>query len=178
MQIALYRGQKAVASRQHEILNKENLDMIQHPIWQEIDSLRREMETIFNTLTSRTPGWSPRFRLMDSTGGREPSVQMCSDDEALYIQAVIPGVDPASLDLAVESNVLTLSGEKPRLYGANDATRVHRQERAAGKFTRRMSLPVEVDTNQVSADYTHGVLRVKLPKAEKAKARQISIQAV
>ena len=151
--------------------------MIQHPIWQEIDSLRREMETVFSTLTSRTPGWSPLSRLMDGTVGREPSLQLCHDDDALYVQAVIPGVDPTSLDLSVERNVLTLSGEKPRLYGDNDVRRVHRQERPAGKFTRRMSLPVEVDTDRVSADYAHGVLRVKLPKAEKAKARQISIQA-
>jgi HSP20 family protein len=146
-------------------------------MWKEIDSMRREMETFFNDWTSRTPRWSPMGQLLNATGGRYPSLQVCDDDEAVFVEAVIPGVDPESLDLSVERNLLTLSGEKPQRFGANEPTAFHRKERFAGKFMRRMRLPAEVDADQVRAEYAHGVLKVKLPKAAIAKPRQISIEA-
>ena len=52
----------------------------------------------------------------------------------------------------------------------------HRSERATGKFVRHIELPVEVDENKVQADYKHGLLNVTLPKAEKAKPKQITVQ--
>jgi HSP20 family protein len=146
-------------------------------MWKEIDSMRREMETFFNDWTSRTPRWSPMSQLLNATGGHYPSLQMCDDDEAVFVEAVIPGVDPESLDLSVERNLLTLSGEKPQRFGANEPTAFHRKERFAGKFMRRMRLPAEVDADQVRAEYAYGVLKVKLPKAATAKPRQISIEA-
>jgi HSP20 family protein len=151
--------------------------MIQHPMWKEMASLCRDMETIFNELSARTSTWSPVSQLLSGTSGRYPSFQVCGDDEAVYVEAVIPGANPESLDLSVEHNVLTLSGEKPQLFGENEPKNVHWRERLAGKFTRRISLPAEVDADRVSAEYTQGVLKVKLPKAEKAKPRQISIKA-
>jgi HSP20 family protein len=151
--------------------------MIQHPMWKEIDSMRREMESIFNEWSARTSRWSPMSQLLNGTGGYYPSLQMCDDDEAVFVEAVIPGVDPESLDLSVERNILTLSGEKPQRFGEDEPKAFHRKERFAGKFTRRMRLPAEVDAEQVRAEYANGVLKVKLPKAAKAKARQISIEA-
>jgi HSP20 family protein len=151
--------------------------MIQHSMWKEMDSLRREMETMFNGLTSRTSNWSPVSQVLNGTSGRYPSFQMCDDNEAVYVEAVIPGANPDALDLSVKHNVLTLSGEKPQLFGENEPKSFHRKERLSGKFTRRMALPAEVDADRVSAEYTQGVLKVKLPKAEKAKPRQISITA-
>ena len=151
--------------------------MIQNTMWKEIDGLRREMETFFNDFASRTPGWSPVSQFLNGTAERYPSLQMCDDNEAIYIEVMMPGVDPASLDLSVEHNVLTLSGEKPQLFGENEPKSFHRRERVAGKFTRRISLPVEVDVEQVNAEYANGVLKIKMPKAAKAKPRQISIKA-
>jgi len=151
--------------------------MIQHSMWNEIDSMRREMETFFNDWSSRTPRWSPMSQLLSGTGGRYPSLQMCHDDEAVFVEAVIPGVDPASLDLSVERDVLTPSGEKPQRFGADEPKAFHRQERFAGKFTRRVHLPAEVDADAVRAEYANGVLKVRLPKAATAKPRQISIEA-
>src|SRR5687768_2754899 len=112
--------------------------MIQHPVWKEIDSLRREMETVFNGLTAQSFAWSPVSQFLNGMGGRYPSLQMCEDDAAIYVEVVIPGANPESLDLSVEHNMLTLSGEKPQLFGKNEPKRFHRRERLGGKFTRRM----------------------------------------
>jgi len=151
--------------------------MIQHAMWNEIDNLRREMETIFNDLTSRTPVWTPVGQFLKGADSRYPSLQMCDDNEAVYVEVVMPGVAPESLDLSVEHKTLTLAGEKSQVFGENEPKNFHRQERITGKFTQRVPLPVEVATDQVSAEYANGVLKIKLPKAEKAKARQISIKA-
>jgi HSP20 family protein len=94
----------------------------------------------------------------------------------VYVEALAPGVDPASLSLSVLRNVLTISGEKRRVPGDIKPEAFHRSERATGKFIRNIELPVEVDENKVKADYENGLLMVTLPKAEQAKPKQISVQ--
>jgi HSP20 family protein len=71
---------------------------------------------------------------------------------------------------------LTLSGEKRRVAGDIKADAFHREERAAGKFVRSIELPTDVDDNKVKAEYKNGLLLISLPKSEKAKPKQISVQ--
>jgi HSP20 family protein len=70
---------------------------------------------------------------------------------------------------------MTMSGEKRRHPEAIKPEAFHRSERSAGKFVRTIELPVEVDADNVKAEYKHGILRVALPKVEAAKAKQISV---
>jgi HSP20 family protein len=70
---------------------------------------------------------------------------------------------------------MTISGEKRRHPEDIKPEAFHRSERAAGKFVRTIELPVEVDANQVTAQYKHGILMVTLPKATAAKPKQISV---
>jgi HSP20 family protein len=85
-----------------------------------------------------------------------------------------PGLDPDAIDLSVVRNVLTISGEKR--HHLEDIKPEAFQERATGKFIRTIELPVEVDADQVKAEYKHGILMVTLPIAEAAKPKQISVQ--
>jgi HSP20 family protein len=75
-------------------------------------------------------------------------------------------------------NVLTLSGEKRRLPADLKPEAIHRSERAAGKFVRRIELPIEIAPDQVKAEYKHGLLLVTLPKAAAAKPQQIHVSVV
>lgn len=97
------------------------------------------------------------------------------DDEAVYAEIDLPGVDPTRLDVTVaEGNRLTVAGERAAA-DPKGAVWV-RQERPTGKFSREFSLPVLVDADKVAARYEHGVLKLTLPKSEAAKPRKISIQ--
>jgi HSP20 family protein len=107
---------------------------------------------------------------------RYPLINLYEDRDNLYVEALAPGVDPASIDLTVVRNVLTIAGEKRRVPGDIKPEAFHRSERATGKFVRHIELPIEVDENKVKADYKNGLMMVTLPKAEQAKPKQISVQ--
>ena len=100
---------------------------------------------------------------------------MSEDANALYVTALAPGLDPAAIALSVQDNRLTIAGEKPRVAADIQPEAFHRSERAAGKFVRTVTLPIEVEHEQVQADYKNGLLVVTLPKAEKAKPKQIAV---
>jgi HSP20 family protein len=88
-----------------------------------------------------------------------------------------PGVDPKSLEVSVLQGTLTIKGEKPGLAQVT-ADAYHRNERAAGRFTRTIELPVQVDAGKVKADYRNGLLLVTISKSEAAKPKQIQVNVV
>ena len=93
--------------------------------------------------------------------------------ENVVLHFDLPGVDPASVDLTVERNVLTVTAERQFAYGEGD--QVLLRERPSGKVTRQMVLGDNLDLDAVSADYEAGVLTVTIPVAERAKARKVEI---
>ena len=95
-------------------------------------------------------------------------INLYADRDQLYVEALAPGVDPATIELSVIRNHLTVAGEKRRHPEDIKPEAFHRSERAAGKFVRTLELPVKVDADQVTAAYQHGILKVILPKARRA----------
>src|SRR5207237_54357 len=87
----------------------------------------------------------------------------------------LPGVDPASVDLTVERNQLSLTAE--RRVERQDGEEWLIAERPVGRFTRQLFLGENLDTDRIEASYEHGVLHVTIPVAEKAKPRKVSIGA-
>ena len=91
------------------------------------------------------------------------------------LQADVPEVELDNIDVRVENQTLTLSGE--RKFDKTNANKgYHRIERGYGQFTRTFTVPSSIDTEQVAADYHNGVLTVKLPKKAAAKPRQVKIE--
>ncbi|MGA2131544.1 MAG: Hsp20/alpha crystallin family protein [Bryobacteraceae bacterium] len=104
-----------------------------------------------------------------------PAVDIFETEDELVLKADVPEVDLKDIDLRVENQTLTLSGE--RKFEKEDGKKgYHRIERAYGQFTRSFSLPQTVDTEKVEASYNKGVLTVKLPKKAAAKPRQVKIE--
>jgi HSP20 family protein len=102
-------------------------------------------------------------------------VNVWEDDQALYVEADLPGVDPAKLDLTVtEGTHLTVQGDRPA-PAVTGAAWV-RQERPIGQFVREIELPALVDADKVEAKYENGVLRLTLPKHEAVKPRKIQVK--
>src|SRR5437763_11644986 len=109
--------------------------------------------------------------------GRAPGLPMDAyrRGDQFIVQFDLPGVDPASIDLTVEKNVLTVRAE--RQWAQEDAERVAIQERPQGTFTRQLFLGEQLDTEQIAAHYEHGVLTLTIPMADRAKPRKAEITA-
>jgi HSP20 family protein len=116
------------------------------------------------------------WQLRDSAAAAwVPPVDIVEEADAIRIMAEVPGVAPEDVKISVEGNVLTIHGTKQQV--AEERTeRVHRYERTYGVFERSFTLPATVDASGIKAAYEHGVLTVTLPKAEKARPRQIPVQ--
>lgn len=97
-----------------------------------------------------------------------------SGQHELIIKAELPDMKREDIQLSVDSNTLTISGEKKMDSELRDEN-CHRVERAYGTFMRTFSLPTTVDTGKVSADYKAGVLTITLPLREEAKPKQIHV---
>lgn len=95
------------------------------------------------------------------------------ENDTFVIELDLPGVDPDSVDLDVERNVLTVRAERGPM--ASDAHERVVAERPRGVFSRQLILGDALDTERISAQYRAGVLRLTIPVAERAKPRRISI---
>ena len=144
--------------------------------WQTLETLRRELDRVFDETGTRNEPFFRTAFLPGRAARRYPLTNLYEDKEALYLEALAPGVDPATLNLSVVGNTLSIVGEKRRVAGDVKPEAFHRSERATGKFVRHLQLPVEVEENNIRADYKDGLLIVTLPKAEKAKPKQIAVQ--
>ena len=94
------------------------------------------------------------------------------DGDEFVVEFDLPGVDPDSVDLDVERNVLTVRAERPSLNGDRELIAA---ERPRGVFSRQLILGDNLDTESVGASYSSGVLTVRIPVAEQAKPRKIQI---
>jgi HSP20 family protein len=95
------------------------------------------------------------------------------DNSSFVVQLEVPGVDPDSIDLTVEQNVLTVHAERRPSYD-HDVERVV-AERAYGSFSRQLFLGDTLDSEHLTASYDAGVLTIRIPVAEQAKPRKIAI---
>jgi HSP20 family protein len=104
-----------------------------------------------------------------------PACDVFEDKDAVKIVAEVPGVTPEDVKISLESNVLTIRGEKKQ-QAEESSERVHRYERTYGVFERAFSLPTSVDAERIGATYAHGILTVTIPKAERARPREIPVK--
>jgi len=103
-----------------------------------------------------------------------PVVDVSETNDEVVVTAEMPGMSKDDIDISVEDNQLILSGEKKQDQEEKEAN-YYRVERSYGSFRRIFTLPARVDVGKVKASYEGGVLTVRVPKAEAAKARKIEI---
>jgi HSP20 family protein len=104
-----------------------------------------------------------------------PATDIFEDAEGLKISIELPGLKPEDVKLTIENDTLTIRGEKKQI-AEEKTTKVHRYERTYGSFERSFTLPNTLDAERVAARFENGVLTVALPKAEKAKPREIQVK--
>jgi HSP20 family protein len=103
-----------------------------------------------------------------------PAVDIYEDAESITIQAELPGMEMKDIDVKVEDNRLTLSGER-KLEQEEKRDNYHRIERVYGSFYRNFALPTTVEAEKIRAAYERGILKVTLPKREETKPKKIKI---
>ena len=96
------------------------------------------------------------------------------EKDLFVVEFDLPGIDPGSIDLDVERNVLTVRADRPAREGIEELIAA---ERPRGVFSRQLILGDNLDTEKVAAHYQGGVLRLEIPVAEKAKPRKILVNA-
>jgi HSP20 family protein len=109
-----------------------------------------------------------------TTSSFAPAVDVYEDEHKVTLKIEVPGIDEKDIDVRVENNTLTVHGER-RIEKEEKEENYRRVERQYGSFTRNFNLPPTVDTENVSATYDKGVLKIALPKKAEAKPKQIKV---
>jgi HSP20 family protein len=136
----------------------------------ELDTLQGEMNRLFSSFfdTPRTGGnGTPARRWI-------PAMDLVETEDHFVLKADLPGVAESDVSIELESNVLTLSGERKTEHDAKKDG-YYRLERPTGTFSRALTLPEGVDSGAVSASFDNGVLEVRIPKPAEAKPRRVQI---
>jgi HSP20 family protein len=104
-----------------------------------------------------------------------PAVDIAETENELVLKADLPDLKLEDIEVRVENQTLTLKGE--RKFEKDEKSKgYHRIERSYGTFVRSFTLPASVDSEKVAAQYSNGVLTIKLPKKETAKPRQVKVE--
>jgi HSP20 family protein len=141
-------------------------------VFREMENLRREMDQVFRGFGMGRL-LAPTF-LHGLEFEEYPRVNISEDENNVYVDALVPGIEPQNINLNVMKGTLTLSGERKEEPGERAW---HRRERGTGKFLRAIELPVGVDAERVDARYQSGILTITLPRSEEAKPKKIAIKA-
>ena len=128
--------------------------------------MRRDMESLMERLTGVTTD--------ESAAGVFPPMNVSEDRDSYYVHALIPGIDPAQLNVSVVHQTIAVSGT--RQSPEEEGVSYHRKERAEGAFSRSVTLPASFDGGRVQAKYVDGILTLTLPKPEAAKPRRVTVQ--
>jgi len=103
-----------------------------------------------------------------------PAVDLYEKDDYFMIKAELPGVDKNHINIDLKDRLLTLSGERTHDKEVNEEN-YYRRERSYGKFQRTFTLPADVDSDQIKAEFKDGVLQIEIPKPEEKKAKKVTI---
>jgi HSP20 family protein len=136
----------------------------------ELNSLQTEMNRLFNAAFDTPAGGGGGARRWT------PAMDLLEIEDAFVLRADLPGLGEDDVNIELEDNVLTVSGERKAEH-EDKREGFYRLERASGSFSRSLTLPKGVDPEAVTAAFDRGVLEVRIPKPEQRKPRKISIGA-
>ena len=134
--------------------------------------LRDQMDRLFDSFFGGSP-WSDTG-YPGASGSWDPDLELVETDKDFTIRAEMPGLDPEDIDVRVNGNVLTLSGEKKEEKEEKQGGFFH-SERRYGSFERSIELPTGVKPESIAAEYDKGVLTLKIAKGEGVGSRRIPV---
>ena len=135
---------------------------------QGFSALRQEMEDLLARM------WGDHERSWWS-GDFNPSLDLAETDNAFEVRVDVPGMESKDIDIEVNGNIVTIRGERKE-EKEEKGKNYHRMERRHGTFSRTLTLPCNVNEDEVAAAYTNGVLTVTLPKREDVAPKKVSVK--
>jgi HSP20 family protein len=105
----------------------------------------------------------------------QPAVDIVEDNKEYIIRADLPGVNKQDVRVTIDNSVVRLEGERKQQAEAPDQCYYHQMECPYGKFQRNFALPGEAATGQIHAEFKDGILRIRVPKSESSKPKQITV---
>jgi len=137
----------------------------------ELNTIQNEMNRLFNTFFDQPAATAGR-----SGNSRRwlPAMDLVETDDHYVLRADLPGLSDEDVNVQLEDNVLTISGERKSDQETKQEG-FYRLERAFGAFARSLTLPEGIDPDSVQAHFDRGVLEVRVPKPEQKKPRQVQI---
>ena len=134
----------------------------------EIMSMRESMDRLFEDFFSRRP----------RTAGPlvwQPAVEVAETDTEVVVKAELPGIDPKHVEVSVTDDGLSIKGEA-RAEQEERKRNFYRRELRYGMFQRTIPLPTEVKGEEAKATFRHGILEVKVPKAERVRPKAVKVE--
>jgi HSP20 family protein len=140
----------------------------ENPWFADFRRLEHELDQFFGDSTP----WSGGIRSLPA--GSFPAVNVGTTEDSVTVYLFAPGIDPKSLDISLQQNMLSISGQRD--VPLETSATYYRQERFRGAFRRTIGLPEDVDPDQVEAKYRDGIVQITVGRRESTKPRQIEIQ--
>lgn len=144
-----------------------NLGSFEGGLFDEFRRVRGEMDQLFGAAR-----WPSSIRAVGR--GTYPPVNVGSTSEQVDVYLFAAGLDAKSLDISIQQNLLTVAGERKR--DTPEAVNYYRRERFDGAFRRVVTLPDDVDPENVTATYRDGLVHIVIRRRESARARQIEVK--
>ena len=140
--------------------------------FRKLDDLQKRLSTILGRAPVKKDGEKQEALTVAEW---TPFIDMVGDEKSYLIKAELPGVKEEEIKVGVQDNVLTISGER-KYEKEEKGKKFHRFERAYGSFTRSFTIPKDSDGEKVSAEFKNGILKVRLPKTDKVKPKQVEVE--
>jgi HSP20 family protein len=140
----------------------------------EMTSLQDRFNEFFNQPLASFHDLVPKIEQPLMTANFVPPVDVYEDEQFITLKAELPGIEEKDLEITLENNILTLSGER-KMEKEEKKENFHRVERSYGRFVRSFTLPNTVVPENIKAEFTNGILKLVLTKREEAKPRKINI---
>jgi HSP20 family protein len=145
------------------------MDLVPWRPFGEISRLRKEMDSLMNRFFGETA--FPKLVSEEWS----PAVDISETKDTILIKAELPGMEAKDVNVSISGDILTIKGEKKKEKEEKDESHYY-SERYYGSYERSFRLPTSVKSDKAEASFDKGVLKVKLPKVEEAKKKEIEIK--
>jgi HSP20 family protein len=135
------------------------------------------MDAMFEDFFGRRvrPWWPERWSRAGETEVTPPMVDVFEEKDDIVVKAELPGMDKENIEVNLTDHTLTIKGEKKKEEEVKKEN-YYRAERSYGSFLRSLQLPKEVHADKVKASFKNGILEVRMPKTEEAKAKEVKVK--